>query len=293
MNRSGRALEETTSVGTWGAGLYDSDYASDLRASLKAVTRLPLDGPALLRVLAEHEGEPDPDDQNVYWLVVADQFCKMGVACPEAQANALEIIEHGRDLELCTRLGMSATLLKKRAKILDALAARLREWPAKKRKTMARPDPLLLQVGEVVVYPTSAGEPVNPYRGERQKNPEWVQDGWGAAVVVEADLLFGYLAWYRPIVSQHSWSEKPALEMVLDSPAWNLEHAATCSSKHYQRMELETLGHAKLSQEWREHLGPRFVNGRQAALSDISLSNRLKAQPGDQFGLMSRSQFLL
>lgn len=278
-------------MGTWGAGLYDDDYASDLRESLRAVTRLPFDGPELLRLLAQHEGEPDPDDQIVYWLVVADQFCKKGVECAEARAKALEIIDSGQDLELQTRLGMAPALLKKRAKNLDALAATLREWPSKKRKTMSKPEPLLLQVGEVFVFPSSGGKSLNPYL--RDPYASWTQDGWSAGVMAEAERFLGYLAWYRPIVSQQSWAEKPTLDAVLASPDWNLEHAATCSKKHYQKLGIETLGQVQLSPEWREHLGPRFVTGKQAALDDISIANRLEAQPGDPFGRLTREQVWL
>lgn len=174
----------------------------------------------------------------------------------------------------------------------DSLAVKLREWPEKKRKTMSKPQPLLLEVGEVIVYPLSKGAPVNPYRGDRTADKHWAQNGWGAAVVVEADRIFGYLAWYRPVKAQRIWEEKPSLETVLEVPDWNLEHAATCSSRHYQRMELEKIGQVELSSRWEEHLGERFVTGKQAALSDISIANSLDVVPGEEFGKMGVSELL-
>ena len=42
----------------------------------------------------------------------------------------------------------------------------------------------------------------------------WTPDGWGAIVVVERGLTFGYFAWYRPIVLRRAWDSVPNLEQL-------------------------------------------------------------------------------
>jgi hypothetical protein len=42
-------------MGSWGSGLYASDIASDLRAMIGAVLRLPFDDERLVDILCERE----------------------------------------------------------------------------------------------------------------------------------------------------------------------------------------------------------------------------------------------
>lgn len=251
-------------MGSWGFGLYDSDRACDLRASLKAVCRLPLDGPELLRVLLENEGPPD----ETFWLVTADQFHKKGVVCPEARDRALTILEKGQH---------------------PALAEQIRQHPDKKRTTLIKPQPLLMQAGEVLIYPTQNGAPPNPYL----KHQDWHPDGWAALVVAEAEQLFGYLAWYRPAVAQRLWTQPPGLAEVKAVPDWRLSHAATCSSSHYQRLAFQSLGRIQLAPHWDRHLNERMMTGRSAALSDVSISNRMKVDARETFGKLNVGTLLI
>ena len=65
-----------------------------------------------------------------------------------------------------------------------------------------RPKKLLMAVGEVLAYPICQGKPINPYAVGKEFAwvKAWKQDAWGAFVVAERGLMFGYLAWYRPLV---------------------------------------------------------------------------------------------
>jgi hypothetical protein len=274
-------------MSSWGAGLYEDDEACDLRASVKAVCRLPLEGPALLKVLLENEGDASP----AFWLVVADQFQKKGIDS-EARERALHILDTGQDLERCARLGMAPPLLEKRRKALLALALELRQGKNGKRTTMRKPQPLLMQVGEVLTYPVAQGKPLNPYLGAREDNSRWEPDGWAALVIAEAAQLFGYLAWYRPAVAQQVWPAVPSLHQVLGVTDWRLSHAATCSSSHFKRLELRKIGQLSLSPDWGQHLNSRMMSGKSAALRDVSIANRMNVEPGDSFGRISRARLL-
>lgn len=267
-------------MGSWGAGLYDDDRASDLRAGLKALCRLPLDGPGLLRIFLESEGTPD----EVFWLVTADQFHKKGVICAEARDAALAIIEQDVDVERCARLGMDAALLQKRRKMLEGLALELRQSSEKKRTTLKKPQPLLMQAGEVIAYPVCGGAPLNPYLGGRVENKGWQPDGWAAMVLAEAEQLFGYLAWYRPAVAQRVWAQSPSISEVRSVRDWRLGHAATCSASHFKRLELQSIGRLELKKGWNRHLNERMMTGRSAALSDVSICNRMKVDARETFG---------
>jgi hypothetical protein len=70
-------------VGYW---LYSSDFALDLRGSVKAVTRLPFEPDRLLDYLCAAEplatNNSKNSDHTIFWLTVADQFARRGVDLP-------------------------------------------------------------------------------------------------------------------------------------------------------------------------------------------------------------------
>jgi hypothetical protein len=78
-------------MGAWGIGLYASDFALDLRATVGAVVRLPLDEEKLVAAICAAEEttaeNPADEDHTVFWLVLADQFEKR--LCPPYSAAAL------------------------------------------------------------------------------------------------------------------------------------------------------------------------------------------------------------
>src|SRR5438477_11199261 len=71
-------------MGAWGAGLYSSDMAADMRATIKSVLRLPFDEDRIVDILRDCErhaaDDPDNEDHTTFWLVLANQFEKRGVA---------------------------------------------------------------------------------------------------------------------------------------------------------------------------------------------------------------------
>ena len=65
-------------MGAWGIGLYSGDFARDLKATISAVCRLPLDEESLVEAVCGSEAsaaaDPADEDHTIFWLVVADQL---------------------------------------------------------------------------------------------------------------------------------------------------------------------------------------------------------------------------
>src|SRR5215471_10144193 len=138
-------------MGAWGVGLYSSDFALDLRGSVKAVARLPFEPAKLLELLCATEpspaNNPKDSDHTVFWLTVADQFAKRGIDCPMARDRALAIIADGADLATMAALGMGEKSLAKRRAMLEDLRARIIApvTAAKPRAVLKAPQTLLLE----------------------------------------------------------------------------------------------------------------------------------------------------
>src|SRR2546423_3708218 len=98
----GRHLE--TAMAAWGAGLYSSDMAADMRAVIKSALRLPYGEDRIVEILSDGErrAATDPNDEShtTFWLVLADQFEKRGVAHAPTCEKATAIIDRGDDLPM-------------------------------------------------------------------------------------------------------------------------------------------------------------------------------------------------
>src|SRR5262249_40976344 len=99
-------------MGVFGSGLYAGDFALDMRSALAAVLLLPFDSDRLVDILSERETSAahnsDDEDHTTFWLVIADQFAKRGVACERVRTKALHIIDTGADIAMLEKLGMKA-----------------------------------------------------------------------------------------------------------------------------------------------------------------------------------------
>lgn len=273
-------------MGVWGTGLYSGDFAKDLSSAVRAVSQLPFDGERLAEMLCSVEpgaaNNASDEDHTTFWLVVADQFAKRGIACERVRQRALEIIDKGEDAAMLTRLGMKATGLRKRGKVLAELREKfVNPAPATKpRRVLKNPQTLVMNSGDVLVYPTGRGRPINPYFASIEKMaPEWVQDGWGAAVIVEADREFEFLAWYRPMTIAVAKSTKPGMQEILENDVWALRIPATCSASHLKKMRIEKIGSVAIDRKKVKQLFPNEPTGRSAAVNDISIANRLSVGP--------------
>ncbi len=109
-------------MGVWGAGLYASDLASDMRPLITSIARLPLDESDIARIVRDAFPEaaenPDDEDHTTFWLVLADQMAKKGIDCADTRAMAIGIIDDGSDERMIAELGMEPADLRKRSRQL-------------------------------------------------------------------------------------------------------------------------------------------------------------------------------
>jgi len=273
-------------MGTWGVGLYSSDFAMDLRSAVSAVVRLPFEPERLLDTLRQAEPEaadnPADPDYTVFWLSVADLFARKGVDCPTARERALAIIADGADLATMTSLGMDEKSLAKRRVMLEGLGARLAEPVAEKRRPVLKaPQKLLLEVGEVLTYPVCCTgdrcEPINPYAVGKEWDwvKAWKQNGWGALVVVERGRLFDYLAWYRLLAAHAAEAREPTLADLEAPRAWQSQRVGTLTARHYANLQLKSLGRIDIDPARLKHVYPDWGVPFGSVVSDISIANAL------------------
>lgn len=268
-------------MGVWGSGLYSGDFAADLRSAIRAVARLPFEGDKLVDILSGIEptaaNNPDDEEHTTFWLVLADQFGKRGVTCKRVRDKALEIIDDGTDLAILARLGMKPALLSKRQQVLTQLRDHIEAAPlnGKLRTVLKKPQPFLMGIGDVLVYPTSRGKCVNSYFPAKERIPNWKQDGWGAAIIVDVGRAFDFLAWYRAVTPFAALTAKPELPRLHSLMPWILKRPGTCSPVHFKRMELEKIGVLPVDAVKLRHLCPGMKAGNYQAINDISIANEL------------------
>jgi hypothetical protein len=266
----------------------------DLRTTIRAVSRLPFVPDQLLEILCDSEPGAAKDstgeDHTTFWLVVADQFAKRGIVSDRARNKALEIINHRLDLSALQELGMSPSDLRKRKKILDELHARLIAPPVSKpRPVLKAPQPFLMEIGDVFVYPTCAGDCINPYFKSKEMYKfhhkdgsvswQWQQDGWAAMIAIDRGRAFEFLSWYRPLTLARATAEKPSLETVRQELLWKLSRPGTCTNTQIKRMEFEKIGVLPIDAARLQRAFPDMKPGTYHAVNDISIANGLHVGP--------------
>jgi hypothetical protein len=272
-------------MGVWGSGLYSGDFAADLRAAVTAVARLPFEGDRLLEILIGIEPNAatnqNDEDHTTFWLVVADQFAKRAVACDRVRKTALQIVDDGKDIEMLRSLGMEPALLKKRQSVLSELRTCITaaQSNGEKRVVLKKPQPFLMNVGDVFAYPTSQGHCINSYFPSKERIPGWKQDGWSAVVIIEAGRAFDFLAWYRPLILPSAVSQKPELAQLFSVSPWVLRRPGPLSAPHFKKMELAKIGTLKVDVSKVERVFPDRRSAIYQVVNDISLVNELSTQP--------------
>lgn len=264
-----------------GPGLYASDFARDLRTTVKAVSRLPLSGPEVLSILSttfkEVAERPTDPDFTTFWLVVADQFKKNQIDEPSATIRALEIIRNNSDIANLKGLGASDAYLSRRTVVLSALAAALqaRSMP-KKRALLKHPQPFLLDLGQLLVYPVSQrGMPI-------VRHAPWEQAGWGATLVVDRGRAFDFLAWYTVMTVTRRLEERPRAEALMDSE-FLLGGSGTLSKRELREAQIDAASPLTLDEySLTQVIGP-LRPGTYAAINEVTLLNGLIVAPAPRF----------
>src|SRR5262249_47042829 len=162
------------------------------------------------------------------------QFEKRGIPCTLARDKAIHIIDSGADISLHAQLGMTASDLEKRRKMLHGIRQRIlgQITAGKTRTVLKQPQEFLMDVGDLFVYPANDdGSCPNPYFAKG--DPNWTQAGWSAAIIVDRGLTFDFLAWYRPLTITSVSLQKPTLNNLLAESTWILRRPGTCSPSHF------------------------------------------------------------
>jgi hypothetical protein len=230
------------------------------------------------------------EDHTTFWLVVADQFAKRGIVSDRVRNKALDIINHGLDLSALQKLGMAPSDLRKRKKKLDELHARLIVPPVSKpRPVLKAPQPFVMEIGDVFVYPTCAGDCINPYFKSKEMYKfhhkdgstswQWQQDGWAAMIAIDRGRAFEFLSWYRPLTLARATAEKPSLETLRQELLWKLSRPGTCTNTQIKRMEFEKIGVLPIDGARLQRAFPDMKPGTYHAINDISIANGLHVGP--------------
>ncbi|MDF3073492.1 MAG: hypothetical protein K0S54_1159 [Alphaproteobacteria bacterium] len=234
-------------MGAWGGGLYGSDFALDLKGTIKGMLRAPLsDDEALAEIWTAHGKGASDIEALDYWLVLADQLERQGLLRRDVFERARAIIDGGEDVAALQALGASSARIAARRRETGELLARLRRpRPASQRKPLKKPQPLLLEKSEALTWPTDKGCSINPYVREELlwKLGGFTQDGWGFGVVAEAGHQFHVLAYYAIRVLQWRRPARPAAELAVHCRSSD-NYYGTLSRLHLQRAKVERLGRA-------------------------------------------------
>lgn len=266
-------------MGTWGPGLYSNDIAKDLKSTISAVAQLPLGTSDLVDIIVnsfpEAANDSSDEDHTTFWLVLADQFHRKGIASRDVFERGLDIIDSGKDLNSPSVTDMGPADQRKREKALNELRDQLiKPLPAKNRKTLLEPQQLILDVGDVLIFPiVETGGCYNPY----MTKAGWTHADWGAAAIIRRGLAFGYLAHYTPVVINQRLNveDKPNLEYLMANSGWRLGRPGTCSKPHYKRMQLEKVGMIDIAPRRIMNIFPDIADGTYFAVNDISIANSL------------------
>ena len=243
-------------MGVWGTGLYSSDMAADMRATIKSVLRLPFDEDRIVGILCDGErtaaNDPNDEDHTTFWLVLADQFEKRGVAHAPTREKAIAIIDRGDDLTMMESRGMKLADLRKRGAKLAELRARLATAPrsSKPRSTIKAPQPYVLEVGVLYACPVKRSSCLTPYlRDNYYADTPWIADGWRQFVILDRGRVFDYLAWYQPIVCKKPVQQKPQLSEADADLWWEIDTPKTCSQRYVDCMQIEAIGPLPIDME--------------------------------------------
>jgi hypothetical protein len=268
-------------MGVWGSELYSGDFATDMRGTVRSAARLPFEGDRLVELLISVEpsaaNRTEHEEHTTFWLVVADQFAKLGIVSDRARQQALQIIDDGSDIAMLTKLGMDANGLRKRQKVLDDLRVSLvaAQRNAKRRSAIKKPQPLVIDIGDVFVYPTSLGRCRETCPEWMHVVPAWEQDGWNAMVVASAERAFDFLAWYRPLILASPVKEKPQLSQLRSFSRWILRPPGTCRAVDLKRLCVEKIGTVRVDSEKLKRSFPTLPAGTRAALDNRSIEREL------------------
>ena len=232
-------------MGAWGPGLYDNDFALDLKATIKGLLRAPLTEDEVLAELKASCGDGlEGLEAHEYWLVLADQLERRGIPRRDVFERAITVIEAGHDIAMLEQLEADPKAFRNRRRETADLLVRLREpRPAKPRNVLKKPQPFVLEPGQALIWPTDRGNSINPYVAEeaRWKLGGFNHDGWGFGVVTDAGHQFHVLAFYAVQVMKWRREQRPSLDLAVHCPRSPHQYG-TIRNLHLKRAQVERIG---------------------------------------------------
>lgn len=147
-------------MGAWGTAIFSDDTALDIREEWREAI---LDGLSaedatarLLDSFDDHLG--DDEDEKLFWIALAAVQFETGRLLPHVRDRALAIIEGGGDVNRWFEDG-DEVLARRRQRVLERLAAKLREGQTKpKRLRRRRSLSVPFEVGDMVRVSAEDGE---------------------------------------------------------------------------------------------------------------------------------------
>jgi hypothetical protein len=205
-------------MGAWGPGLYSNDAALDQRDVVRSLLRLPIGPDEIIEAMRRYDPALDDVqdvDHTTAWFAIADTFYRYGIAHQPTIDRVREYVSDGRDLSTMSELGMDPSLIRKRKAILEALAVKLSTPNAKpsKRRVLTKPQPLVLEVGEIIRYPVQDGMPASYFRAPWEK---FQPNGYLAGLIVEVGRSFEFFAWCSYSLLDRVFPTAPTVADCLD-----------------------------------------------------------------------------
>ena len=274
-------------MGCWGPGLYQDDEAADLKNTIALLAKLPADGDRILEILLGHQSAPpefDRDGGPTFWLVVADQFERRGIASSLVFERALAAINTGADLRDQEARDMSAPDLKKRAAVLSALKERLASpRPVRPRPKPGRPPQNPVKPGDMFAFPTMDGQGVNPWsRGQLfgLGGAAFQPNGWGALLILRIGRAYDWFPWCAYATLSVPSSHLPALVDARNARL-GIGQLGVPRTSHLRRIGARLIGSLSLDPsriQSRVKMGPQETTPEFAVYAGWSLYARNLAE---------------
>jgi hypothetical protein len=127
-------------MGAWGTAIFADDTAADVRDEWREAIlegKSPEEATSHVVKLFAEAIEDDPDEESVFWMALAAAQMETGRLQPDVRDRALAIIDAGGDVERWAE--EDPGLARRRQKVLDRLAAKLRGPQPKPKRIRRRP----------------------------------------------------------------------------------------------------------------------------------------------------------
>ena len=145
-------------MGTWGTALYSDDDASDLKEEyLMQLKKTQSHKTAMENCYAQfktdNKGYDSPEDEAIFWFVIAERQWYYGALMPEVKAKALEYFARPEHLELWEEAGDKE--LAARKAVLDKLKDKI-ESPLPPVRNIPKLRCTPYDIGDVIAYQIKA-----------------------------------------------------------------------------------------------------------------------------------------